>query len=78
MRLNYICSQCGSAIAQIHVQNLDESALGFDCLTEAERQALLTFDQVRNTLTVKALCDHCIEDMRLESAETATVVHWVH
>jgi hypothetical protein len=79
MRLEYICSQCGADIDQIHVQRLDESAFGFDCLTEAERQDLLSFDPAHNTLTVKSLCDNCIEDMSLEAAETVTkAVHWVH
>jgi hypothetical protein len=79
MRLNYICSQCGSAIDQIHVQSLDESAFGFDCLTEAERQEFLTFDLTQNTVTVRSLCDNCIEDLGLEPVETATIaVRWVH
>lgn len=78
MRLIYVCSQCGSTIDHIHVQQLDESAFGFDCLTEAERQDLLVFDERQNTLTVKSLCDNCIEDMRTEPSETHTVVHWTH
>lgn len=79
MRLNYICSQCGSAIDLIDVQSLDEAAFGFDCLTNAERQELLSFDHEKNTLTVKSLCDLCIEDMRLDVKETpSTSMHWVH
>lgn len=78
MRLEYVCSQCGADIDEIHVQELDESAFGFDCLNDAERQELLSFDPVSNTLTVKSLCDHCIAKMKLIPAEPPARVRWLH
>lgn len=79
MRLAYICSQCGADVDELFVQELNERVLGFDCLTDAERQDLLTFDSQSNTLTVKTLCDSCIAEMQLESAdESIAKVHWLH
>ena len=78
MRLEYICSQCGSAIDHLEVEKLDESALGFDKLNESERQELLSFDPAHNTLTVKSLCDQCIEDMKIEPQKSIPTTYWVH
>jgi hypothetical protein len=78
MRLEYICSQCGSAIDHLEVQKLDEIAFGFDKLNESERQELLSFDPVQNTLTVKSLCDQCIEDMKVEPYKSIPTTRWVH
>lgn len=74
VRVNYVCSQCGFDIDQLEVQTIDEAAFGFDCLNENERRELLSFDPSQNTLTVKSLCDDCIETMRLtvEPAEINT------
>ncbi|KYZ78245.1 hypothetical protein AXX12_01505 [Anaerosporomusa subterranea] len=78
MRLDYVCSQCGSGIDEIFVQELDEIAFGFDCLNDAERQELLTFDPDSNTLTVKTLCDYCIAEMKLDLSAPTAKVHWLH
>lgn len=78
MRLLYICSQCDSEIDEIYVQELDEKAFGFDSLNEKERQELLSFDPPSDTLTVKSLCDCCIDEMRLDSSESNAKVHWLH
>lgn len=79
MRLEYICSQCGSGIDEIYVQELDENAFGFDCLNDAERQEMLNFNLENNTLTVKSLCDQCITEMKLDRPEpTTAAIHWLH
>ena len=78
MRLQYVCSQCGSDVDKIFVQELDEAAFGFDCLNQAERQELLSFDPGHNTLTVKTLCDHCIDEMQQDLPDSIVKVHWLH
>lgn len=77
MRLIYICSQCGEVIDQFSVRSIDESALGFDCLTEEQRRELLCFDQQQNTLTVQSLCDRCIDDLGLETADAPPARQWI-
>ena len=78
MRLEYICSHCGADIDDIEVDVLDETAFGFDCLSESERQELLFFDPAQNTLTVKSLCDHCIDAMHLKSEPKLNSIKWLH
>ena len=78
MHVEYVCSQCGSAIDAIDVQELDENAFGFDCLNDAERQEFLRFDPQNDTLTVKSLCDYCISAMKLPQSEPIAKVHWLH
>ena len=78
MRIEYVCSQCGGEIDQIEVEVIDEAAFGFDCLSESERQDLLTFDAAKNSLTVKSLCDNCIEAMDMAGMHTVQPVKWLH
>lgn len=63
MKIHYHCEQCGQAIDSIEVQQLDEAKLGFDVLTNEERQQLLYHDPVTNAMYVQSLCDGCIEAM---------------
>lgn len=79
MRLHYICSECGADITQLEVQKLDEHALGIDQLTVEERQQLLSFDAVTDTLEIKAICDDCINEI-YEPAPVgmAKINNWIH
>lgn len=65
MKIYYTCECCGEAIDTIEVEEIDEARFGFDRLTAEERQDMLTFDQLTNTMHVQSLCDHCIEAMGL-------------
>lgn len=60
MRLIYICERCANYIDEIEMKALDEGQLGFDILTEEEREDLVRLDWERQVGTVKAICDACL------------------
>ncbi|MBZ4653402.1 MAG: hypothetical protein JG781_741 [Peptococcaceae bacterium] len=60
MRLIYICDRCANYIDEIEMNALDEGRLGFDILTEEEREDLVHLDWQRQVGTVKAICDACL------------------
>lgn len=60
MRLIYLCDQCNSYIDEIELPGLDETLLGFDTLTDEEREEILSIDWVREEGTVRAICDSCL------------------
>ena len=60
MRLIYICDRCAKYIDEIEMNALDEVQLGFDILTEEEREDLVHLDWERQVGTVKAICDACL------------------
>lgn len=62
MRFIYICAECASYIGEIELANWDESLLGFDTLTVAEKQELLDLDFEQRQGTVKAICDACYKE----------------
>ncbi len=62
MRFIYICNECHSYIGEIELQSWDETMLGFDTLTQDEKQELLSLDFVQQTGTVKAICDACYRE----------------
>jgi Protein of unknown function (DUF2757). len=73
MKIYYSCDNCGAAIDTLEVDSLDEARLGFDCLTDEERQAMIRYDAASGVLYVQSLCDACIAAMDLagEAALTA-------
>lgn len=76
MKINYHCELCGSEIAMLDVEYVDETKFGFDCLTGDERKAIIDVDTFANTMHVKSLCDHCIGELGLDEAETELPVQW--
>lgn len=64
MQLLYFCDVCGRHVAELSVPVVDEVALGFDALTPEERADIISFDAVREVITVKSLCDDCIQDLK--------------
>lgn len=75
MKINYQCEKCGAAIATIEMPYLDESKLGFDCLTSDEREDIISMDYVEDTVHVKALCDSCIEKMDIEKEDQSMLIY---
>ncbi|MBP2650774.1 MAG: putative protein family YabK [Firmicutes bacterium] len=65
MKINYSCDYCGEPIDTIEVEQIDEERLGFNCLNLEERQDLLKYDELTNSLNVLSLCDRCIEELGL-------------
>lgn len=78
MKVVYRCSVCGAYIDQVIVAALDEAAFGFDCLSQNEREEMLSFDPALNRLTVRSLCDQCIKEMDLSSWKPAADVRVLH
>lgn len=61
MRLIYICNECKAYIDEIQLDAWDESRLGFDVLTEEDREELLHVNWEEQVGTVMAICDECLE-----------------
>jgi hypothetical protein len=62
LRFIYVCNECQSFIGEIELQNWDETMLGFDTLTQGEKQELVSIDPYRQTGVVKAICDYCFKE----------------
>lgn len=73
MKLCYHCEICGSDIATLDVEYVDDVKFGFDCLTGDERKAIIDVDTLANTMHVNSLCDHCITELGLDDSEPAAV-----
>lgn len=78
MKVVYRCSACGAYIDQVVVAALDEAAFGFDCLSEAEREEMLSFNPALNRLTVRTLCDQCIKKLDVPSWQPAVEFRVLH
>lgn len=65
MKIHYICDCCGASIDTLEVDSVDETKLGFDCLTEKERSSMIEVDEENGQMRVQSLCDACIEAMGL-------------
>ncbi|MDU2064803.1 MAG: anti-sigma-F factor Fin [Sporomusaceae bacterium] len=62
MKVSYYCSHCQQWITSFFVESLDETKLGFDCLTEKERRDIIEFDSEKNSVTVQTICDLCYKE----------------
>lgn len=71
--IQYICSQCGSHIDTLYTDHINEKRLGFDCLTDEERQAIIKVDMGKNEMQVSSVCDQCIEALGLAENQTLDV-----
>ena len=82
MRLIYICDNCERYIDEIEVVEWDERLLGFDALTQEEKNELLHLDWNRQIGTVRAICDTCWQENEfsgtLLSPITANGEHIIH
>lgn len=75
MRIYYTCDKCGNPIDSIEVDTVDETKLGFDCLSADERQDLIFFDAAAGSLHVRSLCDACIEALGLTEDNRMTILN---
>ena len=66
MKVHYTCDQCGADIDTIDVSQLDEEKLGFNILTNEERQQMLFHDKDNDVLYVKSICNTCIDRLELD------------
>lgn len=58
MSIRYYCRHCGTAVGEIHDDQISEYALGFHHLTPDERSDLISY-QASGDITVKVVCDDC-------------------
>lgn len=66
MRFIYVCNECQNYIGEIQLQNWDETMLGFDALTQGEKQELVSINPLEQTGIVKAICDTCFKEKSAE------------
>ncbi|WP_226660105.1 anti-sigma-F factor Fin family protein [Pseudalkalibacillus hwajinpoensis] len=62
MDIHYVCRHCGTEIGRLSQQNHTADELGFQQLTEKERQAMVHYHH-DGTIEVKAICEDCHEAM---------------
>jgi hypothetical protein len=60
MAIKYICRHCRTDIGQIDSAQIDESLLGFQFLSQEERNDIVNY-QYNGDVTVRVICDYCRE-----------------
>ncbi|PCN43027.1 hypothetical protein B9C88_17555 [Brevibacillus laterosporus] len=60
MSYRYVCRCCGMKVGEIQHSNVSEWQLGFQFLTQQERQHIISKDEIGNTV-VRVVCDYCKE-----------------
>ncbi|WLD93463.1 anti-sigma-F factor Fin family protein [Alkalihalobacillus sp. AL-G] len=60
MNIYYSCKHCRTPIGKIDVDSVNTVNLGFDHLSENERQEYLSYDE-DGQLHVKSICEDCYE-----------------
>ncbi|MCM3164655.1 anti-sigma-F factor Fin family protein [Metabacillus litoralis] len=58
MALHYYCRHCGVKVGSLENQSLSSQQLGFDSLTNDERQEMITYQQ-NGDMHVKTICEDC-------------------
>lgn len=64
MSYRYVCRCCGMKIAEFEDTEVSESELGFDFLTEEERQHIISKEHGGDTI-IRIVCDYCRETLDL-------------
>jgi hypothetical protein len=59
MRIVYYCKHCGGFMGSIEAADLSPQQLGFDVLSNEEREQLLAVDSASGTTRVTIVCEHC-------------------
>ncbi|MTT32988.1 DUF2757 family protein [Terrilactibacillus sp. BCM23-1] len=62
MNIIYKCRHCGAKIGSIRSDHIEESTLGFDHLTDHERQEMIQSNQ-EGQIQVMAICEDCQETL---------------
>ncbi|MFY4777231.1 anti-sigma-F factor Fin [Metabacillus sp. RGM 3146] len=75
MALHYTCRHCGHKIGTIDQEMIETSRLGFQLLTNDERQEMLTSLE-NGDMIVKTICEDCQEalDRHPEFHEVETFI----
>ncbi|WP_170005977.1 anti-sigma-F factor Fin family protein [Bacillus fonticola] len=60
MALHYVCRHCQSQVGTLDQERLATTNLGFDVLTNAERQNMISF-MSNGDLEIKTICEECQE-----------------
>jgi hypothetical protein len=70
MKIYYTCEYCGQSIDTIEVNVVDDKRLGFDCLTQEERQDIIKVIPETNEIFVQSVCDDCMAAIGGQEEET--------
>lgn len=63
-------------MADLDLPEYDEEKLGFDALTPEQRADIITFDLPSGRVSVKSLCDDCVEGAAANALSPGTpLVH---
>ncbi|MDQ0220897.1 anti-sigma-F factor Fin family protein [Peribacillus cavernae] len=63
MALHYYCRHCGTKIGTLQEQMLATEQLGFNQLTNEDRQEMIVYDSAGD-IRVKAICEDCQESLQ--------------
>jgi hypothetical protein len=58
MALHYHCRHCGVSVGSIDAISVSSEQLGFDHLTNDERQEMITYQQ-NGDMYIKTICEDC-------------------
>ena len=61
MHFIYFCKQCHNCEGEIKLTNWNETMLGFDLLTAAEKEEMLIMDLQKGQGIVKVICEACFQ-----------------
>lgn len=73
MNLIYKCPECDKIIDHLEVDKVDEESLGFNILTEEEREDIIEVEGDNTYINVA--CDECVQDYPEESQLTNMEIH---
>lgn len=62
MKVLYYCHNCGDFIDELTVDRVDEEKLGFNVLTQEEKEDIMKWSDSGNMLYVGSVCDHCYHE----------------
>ncbi|AZV40801.1 MULTISPECIES: anti-sigma-F factor Fin family protein [Peribacillus] len=63
MALHYHCRHCGIKLGTIEEQQIQAAQLGFNQLSDEERQEMIVYDSSGN-IQVKSICEDCYESLQ--------------
>ncbi|MBU9721996.1 MULTISPECIES: anti-sigma-F factor Fin family protein [Bacillaceae] len=63
MAIHYYCKHCRNSVGKISDYEADDHQLGFNQLSEEERQEMIEYDS-QGHLQVKVICEECENTLR--------------
>ena len=70
MKILYYCHNCGDFIDELTVEQVNDEKLGFDLLTEDEKQDIIKWSKSGNMLYVGSVCDNCYQEINTMTGGT--------